>query len=1052
MSDLATTGSLIVTDPAGSPTIHTPDARLRAFISSTLGELAAEREAAKTAVRTLRLAPVMFEFGARPHPPQELYRSYLAQSDVFIGVYWQSYGWVAPGDEISGIEDEYLRSGDMPKLIYVKEPADDREPRLTELLSRIRGGGRVAYKKFGTPGELAELIVDDLALLVTERFHAVATPRAPLPTGTLTFLYADVEDSTGLAERDGPAYVAAFAGYLDRLAVVAERHGGRVVDTEGDGSLCVFPESAPAAAAAIDLQRELADAELGLRVRIGAHSGTATVTPTGYVGRDVHRTVRIATAAHGGQVVVSATVRTLIEDAAAAQGWSLTPLGAFALRGLSRTERLWQLDAGSVPGAFPALRSRRAARVELPAPLTSLVDRTVEVAEVAALLARPDVHLLTLSGPGGIGKTRVALAVAEAVADGYPDGVFFVDVSSTTDPDRVLPAVAETVGVSLEGDALESLSDALGSQQLLVILDNVEQVAAVGAQIARLLRRCPGLNLLVTSRVILRVSGEREYPVAPLPIPPADAGDDATAIGATAAVRLFVDRAVQVRPSFTLTEENAAAVAAICRALDGVPLALELAAARLRMLTPQALYDRLTSSLTMLTGGPGDRPERHRGVRATIDWSHDLLGAPEQRVFRRLGVFADGFGLDAAEAVCIDEDVDVVTALELLVEHSLVASAADSDAEPRLRLLTTVREYATERLEAAGEYELARDRHAEWFGRLTAARAAALKGAAQRRTVQQLAREWSNLEAAADWLLERGDCDALVQLLHDLWPMLWVEVRLTEVRRWLDAIPAPCEHMSALAQARFLWLLGGTSYERGDYAEAREHLLAAIPTLQREHDDATLAWARFVLGLCQPALDADGAATAAAVEAARLAFQAADDRWGEGWAQLTAGILAATAGDLDRARSLHDACATIAELLDSPVLRSQAQLHLGLVAAGAGDLPLARRHLASAVEVLEAHPLREGQAYCLEALAVLDFQQGQTEAAMIALGAASALRDKLSLHPWPAVSAFLGVLYAAADAVTEPALQRARADGRQMDPIRAARLALGDGAVSLPAA
>ena len=639
--------------PADSAGAHAPpDRRLRVFVSSNLGELADERDAVTTAVRTLRLNPVMFELGGRPHPAPDQYRAGLAESEIFVGIYWQSYGWVAPDMAISGIDDEHALGAGRPRLIYVKEPAPNRDPRLERLLDRIRSDGTTSYRQFESPGELAELLLDDLTLLMSQRFEANRDRAVALPSGTLTFMFSDIEGSTELLERLDGDYVDVLRRYHAVVRSVVAANEGRIVDTEGDGIFCVFTETAKAAAAAVEIQRILAAGPLAheadVRARIGLHTGRATATAEGYVGLDVHRAARIGAAGHGGQIVVSATVHGIVADDATRGRWQVRDLGLFALKGLSRTERLFQLAAPGLHDEFPEPKARRSARVRLPGQLTSLVDRDRERRQVASLLTTDNVRLVTLTGTGGIGKTRLALAVADAVADHYTDGVFFVDLAPLSDPGQVLVKIAEATGTAIAGSALESLTDAFAHQRALLLLDNFEQVVADGPAVAELLGRCPGLHALVTSRVALRVGGEHDYHVEPLPVPPAGCTVRRPP-GSSAAVQLFADRARSVLPSFAVTDDNAADVAAICRRLDGLPLAIELAAARLRLLTPRALEAQLARSFDALGRGPTDRPERQRTLRSTIDWSYDLLTTDEQAVLRRVAVFADQWTLDTAE-------------------------------------------------------------------------------------------------------------------------------------------------------------------------------------------------------------------------------------------------------------------------------------------------------------------------------------------------------------------------------------------------------------------
>src|SRR6266568_2648258 len=458
-----------------SPEIRTPEQRVRVFVSSTLDELAPERAAAREAITQLRLTPVLFESGARPYPPRELYRAYLSQSDIFIGLYWQRYGWVAPTMQVSGLEDEYQLAGTKPKLIYIKTPAPDREPRLQALLDRIRSEDVASYQKFATREELRERIANDLALLLTERF-------------------------TSPTEKPVPA----------RLA-------------------------------------------------------------------------------------------------------------------------------------------------PLPVPRSRLIDREQELAQAQALLQREDVGLVTLTGPGGVGKTRLALQVAADLAPQFTDGVAFISLAALKDPTLVVPTVARALGVSQTGDDSldERLLAYLRPRQLLLLLDNTEQLLSAAPLATRLLDAAPKLTLLVTSREPLRVRDERVVPVLPLALPDAESLPDLDRLSQVPAVALFVERVREVKPDFVLTADNAQAVAEICRRLDGLPLALELAAARSTVLPPAALLARLAHRLPLLVHGARDVPQRQQTLRNTIAWSFDLLDESDKALFRRLAVFVGGFTLEAVEAVCV---------------------------------------------------------------------------------------------------------------------------------------------------------------------------------------------------------------------------------------------------------------------------------------------------------------------------------------------------------------------------------------------------------------
>jgi len=517
-------------------TIRTPDQRVRVFVSSTLQELADERAAAKAAIQHMRLTPVLFELGARAHPPRDLYRAYLAQSDVFVGIYWQRYGWVAPGEAVSGLEDEYVLAGDMPKLLYIKR-ADTRDERLGGLIGRIQREDQASYRPFSTPEELEDLVENDLALMLTERFTAAsAAPAGALPAGPL--------------------------------------------------------DDAPPAWAA-------------------------------------------------------------------------------------------PLERGELIGRAP------------------LVD------EITSLLDRAEVGLLTLIGPGGTGKTRLAVHVANLLAEVYPDGVFYIPLAGIRNARDVVPDIVSTLELPSTGsDPEKRLLAFLSSRRALLVLDNFEHVIDAAAGIARLLAACPHLKVLVTSREALHVRGERELLVPPLGHGPGG--------GRTPAMTLFEERAREVRPEFSIDDHNHAAVSEICRRVDALPLAIELAAARVRVLSPQAMLARLDQSLALLRDGKRDLPERHQTLRATIEWSLALLSPAEQVVFRRLGVFTGGFPVEAAEAVLADAGMDALDGLTSLVEKSLLVRTEEGG-EPRFHMLETVREMARERAAEAGEERAARLRQAEWL-------------------------------------------------------------------------------------------------------------------------------------------------------------------------------------------------------------------------------------------------------------------------------------------------------------------------------------------------
>jgi len=660
------------------PLIHTPDQRVRVFVSSTMEELAAERQAVRDAVTRLRLVPVLFELGARPHPPREVYRSYLAQSHIFIAIYWQRYGWVPPGQDISGIEDEYLLAAGMPRLIYVKSPGPDREPRLAEMLTRIEEQGSVSYQRFSDSAELQSLVQDDLAALLSERF---------------------------------------------------------------------------------EMTRE------------------SEATPD-------------------------------------------------------------RVSAGM-----------------LPASATPLVDREGESDQVEDLVAKQGVRLITFTGPGGVGKTRLAVAAAARLGSLFPDGVRFVNLAAVSAADLVPAAIASGLGLNSSGVRLVTdIVSYLRSKRLLLLLDNFEHVGAAAPVVAELLAAAPRLVVLVTSRTVLRLTGENEIPVPPLSVPPADGVSDVTDLQQYSAVRLFMARAHAAAPSFELTTRNAKAVAGICRALDGLPLAIELAAPWIRLLPAQALLARLDDRMGILATGPRDLPERQRTLKGTLDWSFSLLSADEKTLFARLSVFAGSFGLPAAWAICNgparpghgDDPAPGMATLSSLVASSLVR-AVPRDDEPRFRLLETIREYALDRLRESGDWDEVHDRHAAYFLALAKPGESELRGPGQLAWLNRLELRHDNISAALSWLLARGQAGAALDLVWATWRFWWLHGHAEELVRHVDKILLQSDGMPTHERALALSGAGFAHFAGGDQARARRLLKQSLP-LYRETGD------RLGLGLTAAAL------------------------------------------------------------------------------------------------------------------------------------------------------------------------------------------------------
>jgi predicted ATPase/class 3 adenylate cyclase len=655
-----------------------------------------------------------------------------------------------------------------------------------------------------------------------------------LPTGTVTMLFSDIEGSTALLSRLGDRYGEALSDHRALLRAAFVTWHGREISTEGDSFFVVFEAAGEAVACALAAQRALAGHDWpdgdALRVRMGLHTGEPTRHEDNYIGMDVHRAARIAATAHGGQVVVSEATFGRADPLPAEV--SVRDLGFHRLKDISAPERIYQLAVPGMRADFPPLKSL-GTQASLPVPATPLVGRDDDLARLRAAISRPGVRLMTLTGPGGVGKTRLSLAAAAAMEHAFPHGVFFTALAAVRDADVMWKALASDLDV--DGDGSAAVMEHLRNRRMLVVLDNLEQLDGAGEVVAALLAAAPGLVMLATSRGPLHVPGEHEFPVPALEVPQ-DA--DVAAVTECAAARLFAQQAAMVRPGFTITADNAADVAAICRRLDGLPLAIELAASRVRLLAPRALLARLGNRLGLAAAEAG-RPHRQQTLRNIVAWSYDLLAPDAAQVFRRMSVFAGGCDLDALAAVAELDDGDLAAPdpLELvagLQDVSLITVTEGADGEPRLGMLETIREYALERLEQDDDSGGARRRHAAHYAAVAERAREQIESPGQLAALDRLEAEHDNLRAALAWSLETPSADQAgypeqgeravigLRLVHALWPFWYQHGHGTEGRRWLQRAMDVASAAGGAPLARVAHGLGVILDQLGEPDQARQ--------------------------------------------------------------------------------------------------------------------------------------------------------------------------------------------------------------------------------------
>jgi predicted ATPase/class 3 adenylate cyclase/Flp pilus assembly protein TadD len=821
-----------------------------------------------------------------------------------------------------------------------------------------------------------------------------------LPTGTVTFLFTDIEGSTQLVQDQGEErFSRLVADYRRLLGAAVRDRGGVEVGAQGDGVLAAFSRAGDGVEAAVAAQAALVKHPwpdgAAVRVRMGLHTGEGVAQSGDYIGLDVHRASRICAAAHGGQILLSQAVRVLAtHDVPAAI--SLRDLGAHRLRDLREAEHLFQVVHPDLPAVFPPIKSLNARPNNLPIQLTTFIGRDEEIREVRALLARA--RLLTLTGSGGLGKTRLAIQVAAEAADSFPDGVWLVELAGLSDPGLVAQAVALPFGLGEQAGRpfLTVLTDYFQPRHVLLVLDNCEHLIDQCAQLAdTLLRACPALQILATSRQSLGVAGETTWRVPPLSSPEAGAASTLEHAEAYEAVRLFADRAAAILPHFSLTRDNAPAVAEVCHQLDGIPLAIELAAARLRVLSVEQIRDRLNQRFVLLTGGSRTALPRHQTLRAAIEWSDALLSPPERILFQRLSVFVGGCAADAAEVICAGQGLptdEILQLLAQLVDKSLLI-ADRFGIEMRYRMLETIGEFGRERLRESGEESAVRDRHTKFFLALAERAEPNLHGPNQARWLARLETEHDNLRAALDWSMLQGAAETGLRLANALWWFWYVRGYYAEGRAWFDlALSQAAEATPLRAKA-----LGGAGYlatYQGDYPAAGRFLGESLALARAREDKPGVAQALKSLGGLAWFRGHFEDATTLFDDSLRL-FRELNEHYNVGIVLNNLGTLATLRGEFALARTRLQESLAISRQLGDKQHIALAASNLGVIALREGEYTAARTLFRESL--LLDRDLGDKRSICaeLEEIGLLAAALKRPRRAARLLAAAEALREAI---------------------------------------------------------
>ncbi len=853
-----------------------------------------------------------------------------------------------------------------------------------------------------------------------------------LPRGTVAFLFTDIEGSTRLLQRLGHESVQVIDDHFAFLRAAVGDSGGAVVNTTGDGLFAAFASASGAVAAAIAAQRRLANHDWpsggAIRVRMGIHLAEAEPSGGDYAGLEVHRAARICDAAHGGQILVSEQMRRIV-DSAPQQDVSMRDLGVHGLKDLETPERLYQVVVADLLNDFPPPRSVDARPHNIPAEITDFVGRDDVVEDVMRRFGQS--RVLTLAGPGGAGKTRLALRLAKEMLPAFDDGVFIIPLADIRDPEMLPSAISQALGMTeTEGlSPFEALVAFLAPKKMLLVLDNFEQIVAAAPVLSNLLQTAPDLKMLVTSRSVLHVTGEQIFNVPSLAVPASGQDATAAALGAIESVDLFVRRARAADPDFALTDENAPAVAEIVTKLDGLPLAIELAAVGCRLFPAEALARRLSDKLGTLRDGPRDLPARHRALRDVIAWSFDLLQPEERVLFQRLGVFVSGFTLEAAEAVATGAPVEsALDALAALTDNSLLQRRI-VHGDPRFAMLETVREFAVEKLAEAGEAPDLAARHAVYFAHFAEESEPHLTHHGQAAMAARLGADQANLRAALAHCDGTGDTETGLRIATSIWRYWEAAGQLQEGRDWLNTFLSK-KDAPAIAQAKGLSAAGGLAYWQGDHEAAIAHYQEAYGLYRDVGDEllqadtllsmsTTCTWSGHV---------AEGGALA---DRALASFQRLGAREQVGMAFMAQGFARWMNGDLDGARPLWEESLSIAREVGNHVEAATKSIALASIMFNQGERDQALERVLAALDELAALNNVTAIIMAVDFIAAIVAHRDPERGVRLA-GAASALRQALGGGMRPEKSGLAGARETAAAQVDPGTLERNWQAGQAM--------------------